>query len=373
LSILALAAQKCELESESIMIGILALTSENPTGLTVDHLNKVLFDGLRYQIAQRMLDNGVATGELKKVEDTYFLTEFGQADLDCKKAWVNEQTASWELLCFDDEFCKNTESIMRKLSMREKKEAGWRPIEDLKDYENFKSAYSIWTKISQKSQLSVLINGEQRGVLLVNEFAEPPAPNESDRILARTCIFDITLELLAAKKWIIKSLNYSDQNDINHAVPFELGESEVEIIAPDYDEWQEILEKTGLFESSEGDYYCYYSPDLDIDYSKLKVSRINIMLSEWEITFEDVSLRARNKDEALSWFSKKLANTCGKTVSTIEILKSEAIEFLALSGTETTLLNESEIQALIVNAINTLVSNRRGDASRLGFIYDFET
>jgi len=370
-SMLALAAQKCELKSDSIMLGVLALTEENPKGLTVDHLNKILFDNSRYQIAKTILDNGIVTGELKKEDEKYFLTDFGKDDLLSKKVWVNEQTKSWELLCFPEDFCINVESIMRSLDARVKIEAGWRPIEDLKTDENIKNAYSVWLKISQKEQLKVVLDGKQKGVLLVNEFAEPPTSSETNTILARTCIFDVTIELAPERNWIIKSLEYASDSDAKYSVPFEITESPIQINGPTDHEWEHLLRQNGLEVTAEGNIFCYYTPNLDADFSMLKVSEIVVDYHSWEICFSSVPLKARDTKEALSWFSEKLAQSCGKMVAAHDDIKLEAIKFLRLSGLRIDNIIDADLQEVILKTIKNV--DRRGDASRLGFIYDFET
>ena len=71
LPMLALAAQKCELQPGNIMIGILAFVGECQGGATVEMLNQLLFAGARRQLAEQMLVNGVSTGELRKEGDSW--------------------------------------------------------------------------------------------------------------------------------------------------------------------------------------------------------------------------------------------------------------------------------------------------------------
>jgi hypothetical protein len=370
LPLLAFAAQKCELQPDNIMIGLLALVAERPSGLAATELNQVLFGGARLQLAEQMLHNGVATGELLKQGERYFLTEYGQADLRDRKAWVNGQTASWELLCFGSELGAEVEGILRDLSVREKMQAGWRPLEDFNRVADAAAARIAWEKISQKTQIQVWLEDERKGVLMVDEFAEPPKPTETNKILARLCVFGVTLSRAGNGRWSLAGLEYEDPNDQTYAAPFKIRYGSLVVSGPTSEEWQRSVVEAGLELNSQGNVVCKRTEQPKVDYKQMVVTECYFRAGAWEVRAENISLHARDQAEAMRWFAQHLTVTCGRSVATWGELKASARRFLAKVGLSSVDLPDEELRLTLQEA---LAKAPRGGASRLGYILDFES
>jgi hypothetical protein len=372
LPLLAFAVQKCELQPDNIMIGLLELANEKPNGLTVNDLNQVLFGGARSQLAEQMLKNGLVTGELQRDGDRYLLTEYGQINLRNKQAWLNEQTASWELLCLGSALSTEVDGVMRHLSDREKIEAGWKPLKEWEGDGTIDSASEIWDKVIQKIQLQVLLEEKLTGVLLVNEFAEPPKPSPSNIILARKCLFEVLLDQSNSKVWTIVNLEYKSEKDEKHSAPFNLPIGIIRVAAPaDDGVWRSSLESAGVQVGTTGELYCTGGDKHEvIDYVNLIVPRIELEMQGWSIIMQDIPLRTRDRQEGLDWFAHSLANTCGKSIMSWNLVRTEAQRFLSQAGCEAQELSPDEVRLAVLSALAFM--NHRGNASRLGYILDFE-
>jgi hypothetical protein len=368
--LLAFAAQKCELQPDNIMIGLLALVAERPAGLAATELNQVLFAGARLQLAEQMLHNGVATGELHKQGERYYLTEYGQADLRDRKAWVNGQTASWELLCFGSALGAEVEGILRDLSVREKMQAGWRPIGDYDQVPSAAAARITWEKICQKTQIQVWLEDARKGVLLVDEFAEPPKPTETNPILVRLCVFAVDISLVSTGRWTLTGLHYRDQNDQKFAVPFEVKYGALGVSGPTAEEWQRGLVAAGLGLNPQGNLVCSSTAGGNVDYAQMVISECCFRAGAWEVRAENVPLHTRDQAEAMRWFAQQLTVTCGRSVATWGELKASARRFLAKAGLPHAEPPDDELRLALQEA---LAKAPRGNASRLGYILDFES
>ena len=370
LPLLAFAAQKCELQPEKIMIGLLALVAEQLDGLAAKRLNEVLFAGARLQLAEQMLHNGVATGELHKQGERYYLTEYGQADLRDRKAWVNGQTASWELLCFGSDLGAEVEGILRDLSVREKMQAGWRPLEDFNRVAGAAAAKIAWEKISQKTQIQVWLEDERKGVLMVDEFAEPPKPTETNKILARLCVFGVTLSRAGNGRWSLAGLEYVEPNDRNFAVEFKIKYGALGVSGPTSEEWERGVFEAGLELNSQGNLVCNRTEQLNVDYKQMVISEFYFRAGAWEVRAENIPLLARDQAEAMRWFAQQLKDTCGRSVATWGELEASAARFLTKAGVPNAALPDAELRLALQDALARMP---RGDASRLGYILDFES
>jgi hypothetical protein len=370
LPILAFAAQKCELQPDNIMIGLLALVAEQADGLAATRLNQVLFAGARLQLAEQMLHNGVATGELSKQGERYFLTEYGHADLRDRKAWVNGQTASWELLCFGSHQGAEVEGILRDLSAREKMQAGWRPLEDFNRVADAAAARIAWEKISQKTQIQVWLEDERKGVLMVDEFAEPPKPTETNKILARLCVFGVTLSRAGNGRWSLAGLEYVDPNDQKYAVPFKIRYGGLGVSGPTTEEWERGVVEAGLELNPQGDLVCKRTEQPKVDYKQMVITECYFRAGAWEVRAENIPLQARDQAEAMRWFAQQLAATSGRSVATWGELKTSAARFLTKAGVPNAALPDAELRLALQEALARMP---RGDASRLGYILDFES
>jgi len=370
LPMLALAAQKCELQPGNIMIGILAFVGECQGGATVEMLNQLLFAGARRQLAEQMLVNGVSTGELRKEGDRYFLSEFGLADLKDKKAWVNGQTASWELLCLGNALGGEVDVVMRDLAVRVKMEAGWRTIEDYARNPDARGAAEVWDKIRAKIQLRAWHDGSRQGILLVDEFAEPPKPSASERILVRVSNFELTLELLDNENWVIDSLEYTGENDRKFSESFDLKGAALRVDGPDLELLKTALEANGLKSGTAGSLCCPGGGHHEIDPASLVIPELQFKVGAWEVFARDVPVIARDQAQALSWFARYLAMTCGPTIPTWGEIRSMSISYLKMAGVVGPVLDDADLRSVVVEALGMV--GRRGDASRLGYILDFE-
>ena len=370
LPLLALAAQKCELQPENIMIGLLSLAAESPAGLTADHLNKVLFSESRLQLAEQMINNGLATGELKREGDRYMLTEYGQADLRNGEAWVNETTASWELLCFGAALGSEVDGLMRLMDNRVKLEAGWRKLEECKGVHTYDSSVEVWEKISKKTQLKVLMQETVKGVLLVDEFKEPPTPSSTNVVLARSCTFEVNLERSLDVGWTVVGI-VSDKEDPKSPQPFVLPADIVRVAGPSDEAWRDALIKVGVQVDSDGSIYCIGNQGLEADFANLIIPTLEFEFDEWRIRMEDVPFRPRNREEALEWFARYLAVTSGKNIASWGEVKVAAKRYLKKAGCESQEITTEEAQLTVQSALGLI--GCRGDASRLGYILDFET
>lgn len=371
LPLMAFAAQKCELQPENIMIGVLALAAENPAGLTADQLNGVLFGGARIQLAEQLLNNGLATCELRREGDRYFLTEYGQTDLGNGEAWVNETTASWELLCLGAALGSEVDGLMRLMDDRVKLEAGWRKFEECDGIPTFDSATQVWEKISSKAQLKVLMQEAIKGVLLVDEFKEPPKSSSVNVVLARSCTFEVILEKSLADGWTIARLDYKAEVDTKFSQPFVLPAGVVRVDGPSDEAWREALKRVGVQVDSDGSIYCIGNQDLEADFANLIIPTLEFGFDEWLIRMEDVPLRSRNREEALEWFARYLAVTSGKNIASWGEVKVAAKRYLKKAGCESQEITTEEAQLTVQSALGLI--GCRGDASRLGYILDFET
>lgn len=371
LPLLALAAHKCTLQPDNIMIGLLKLAEENPQGLAPAKLNEVLFAGCRLQLAEQLLKNGVATGELEERSGSYYLTEYGKTDVSNGEAWVNDPaSSSWELLCLGG-LGGWADGILRPLDGRAKMAAGWRRIDEHVDRGSSVSAIEIWEKIKGKQQLKITLDDERQGVLLVNEFSEPPTPAEADRVLVRLCLFEVICSQSTNGDWHISSLSYLDQRDEVHAIGFEVKKQVLDVAGPDPEIWESSLKAAGLMRDEDGTIFCYHKDGQVIDHDRLVVPEFVFDLDGWEIRITNVPLRARNRSEALGWFARSLAERCGRNVATWGELDNAARRYLKKTGFM--LPQDSKPDLLLALHEALAVVAVRGDASRLGYLLDFDS
>ena len=371
LPLLALAAHKCTLQPDNIMIGLLKLAEENPQGLAPAKLNQVLFAGCRLQLAEQLLSNGVATGELEERSGSYYLTEYGKTDVSNGEAWVNDPaSSSWELLCLGG-LGGRADGILRPLDGRAKMAAGWRRIDEHVDRDSSAPAIDVWEKIKGKQQLKVTLDDERQGVLLVNEFSEPPTPAEADRVLVRLCLFEVIYTQSANGDWHISSLSYQDKRDEDYAESFEVKPQILDVRGPEPSEWENSLKEAGLMRDEAGKLFCHHEDGQEMDHDKLVVPKYEFDLHGWEIRITDVPLRARNRSEALGWFARSLSEHCGRTVATWGELDNAARSYLKKAGIA--LPQDSKQDLLLALHEALAVVAVRGDASRLGYLIDFDS
>jgi hypothetical protein len=72
----------------------------------------------------------------------------------------------------------------------------------------------------------------------------------------------------------------------------------------------------------------------------------------------------------MRWFAQQLAATSGRSVATWGELKTSAARFLTKAGVPNAALPDAELRLALQEALARMP---RGDASRLGYILDFES